>query len=150
VLLYAVIELPWFIGENVLTILYILHIQCCWENLLLLTLQLDNWSSFVLSSEYLINRQSHMSFFEKSDLFFVCLLRPLSPDIQIQELEIEAAKVRMFSVFWVKCYMFMDHNTIISVIPFITAHLEYLFQRSFYFNPCKFGNKLNFFHKELE
>lgn len=33
-----------------------------------------------------------MSFFEKSDLFFVCMLRPLSFDIQKQESEIEAAQ----------------------------------------------------------
>lgn len=38
-------------------------------------------------------RQSHKSFFEKSDLFFLCMLRPLSFDIQKQELEIEAAQV---------------------------------------------------------
>ncbi|XP_072970003.1 nudix hydrolase 2-like isoform X1 [Typha angustifolia] len=37
-------------------------------------------------------RQSHMSFFEKSDLFFVCMLRPLSFEIHKQELEIEAAQ----------------------------------------------------------
>jgi hypothetical protein len=38
-------------------------------------------------------RQAHKSFFEKSDLFFVCMMRPLSFDIQKQDLEIEAAKV---------------------------------------------------------
>ncbi|XP_042479033.1 nudix hydrolase 2-like [Macadamia integrifolia] len=37
-------------------------------------------------------RQSHQAFFGKSDLFFACLLRPLSFDIQKQEVEIEAAK----------------------------------------------------------
>ncbi|KAJ6813323.1 nudix hydrolase 2-like isoform X1 [Iris pallida] len=42
--------------------------------------------------EVLAFRQSHMSFFEKSDLFFVCMLRPLSFDIQKQESEIEAAQ----------------------------------------------------------
>lgn len=42
--------------------------------------------------EILAFRQSHKSFFEKSDLFFVCFLRPLSFDIQIQELEIDAAQ----------------------------------------------------------
>lgn len=41
----------------------------------------------------LIYRQSHQSFFEKSDLFFVCMLRPLSFDIHKQDLEIEAAQV---------------------------------------------------------
>lgn len=42
--------------------------------------------------EVLAFRQSHMAFFEKSDLFFVCMLRPLSFDIQKQESEIEAAQ----------------------------------------------------------
>ncbi|KAH7526065.1 hypothetical protein ACOSQ2_016136 [Xanthoceras sorbifolium] len=42
--------------------------------------------------EVLAFRQSHQSFFEKSDLFFVCMLRPLSFNIQKQENEIEAAQ----------------------------------------------------------
>ncbi|XXG80007.1 hypothetical protein AAC387_Pa09g0964 [Persea americana] len=42
--------------------------------------------------EVLAFRQSHQSFFEKSDLFFVCMLRPLSFDIHKQDLEIEAAQ----------------------------------------------------------
>ncbi|MQL92433.1 hypothetical protein Taro_025057 [Colocasia esculenta] len=42
--------------------------------------------------EVLAFRQSHKSFFDKSDLFFVCLLRPISFDIKIQESEIEAAQ----------------------------------------------------------
>ncbi|XP_028108929.1 nudix hydrolase 2 isoform X2 [Camellia sinensis] len=42
--------------------------------------------------EILAFRQSHEAFFEKSDLFFVCLLQPLSFDIQKQESEIEAAE----------------------------------------------------------
>ncbi|KAH0941875.1 hypothetical protein HID58_001512 [Brassica napus] len=36
--------------------------------------------------------QTHESFFVKSDLFFICLLRPTSFDIQKQDLEIEAAQ----------------------------------------------------------
>ncbi|XP_040361913.1 uncharacterized protein LOC112202300 isoform X4 [Rosa chinensis] len=43
-------------------------------------------------SEVLAFRQAHKKFFEKSDLFFVCMMRPLSFDIQKQDLEIEAAK----------------------------------------------------------
>ncbi|XVE87625.1 hypothetical protein DITRI_Ditri19aG0002800 [Diplodiscus trichospermus] len=39
-----------------------------------------------------IHIQSHKSFFEKSDIFFMCLLEPLSFEIQKQESEIEAAK----------------------------------------------------------
>ncbi|KAK9224241.1 hypothetical protein WN944_012691 [Citrus x changshan-huyou] len=42
--------------------------------------------------EVLAFRQSHQSFFEKSDIFFLCMLRPLSFDIQKQESEIEAAE----------------------------------------------------------
>ncbi|XP_021842667.2 nudix hydrolase 2 [Spinacia oleracea] len=37
-------------------------------------------------------RQTHKAFFDKSDLFFLCFLRPLSFKIQKQELEIEAAQ----------------------------------------------------------
>ncbi|KAJ6967575.1 nudix hydrolase 2-like [Populus alba x Populus x berolinensis] len=42
--------------------------------------------------EVLAFRQSHKSFFGKSDLIFVCMLRPLSFDIQKQESEIEDAQ----------------------------------------------------------
>ena len=38
-------------------------------------------------------RQSYKTFFEKSDLFFICMMHPLSFDIQKQDLEIEAAQV---------------------------------------------------------
>ncbi|KAI3456811.1 hypothetical protein Pfo_013474 [Paulownia fortunei] len=37
-------------------------------------------------------RQRHKSFFEKSDLIFLCMLRPLSFNIQKQDSEIEAAQ----------------------------------------------------------
>ncbi|KAI5330721.1 PREDICTED: nudix [Prunus dulcis] len=49
--------------------------------------------------EVLAFRQSHKSFFQKSDLFFVCMLRPLSFDIQKQEHEIEAAKWMPFEEY---------------------------------------------------
>ncbi|KAL5095914.1 hypothetical protein RYX36_000241 [Vicia faba] len=42
--------------------------------------------------EVLAFRQSHKSFFQKSDLFFVCMLQPQSFDIQSQASEIEATK----------------------------------------------------------
>ncbi|KAL7142880.1 hypothetical protein ABFS83_08G154400 [Erythranthe nasuta] len=42
--------------------------------------------------EVLAFRQSHQSYFEKSDLFFVCMLEPLSEKVQPQESEIEAAQ----------------------------------------------------------
>ncbi|XP_034925000.1 nudix hydrolase 10 isoform X1 [Populus alba] len=50
--------------------------------------------------EILAFRQWHKSFFEKSDLVFLCMLRPLSFDIQKQDLEIEAAQVIPGSVMW--------------------------------------------------
>ncbi|XP_022759846.1 nudix hydrolase 2-like [Durio zibethinus] len=42
--------------------------------------------------EILAFRQSHKSFFKKSDLLFVCMLRAHSFDIQKQDVEIEAAQ----------------------------------------------------------
>ncbi|XP_037493853.1 nudix hydrolase 2-like [Jatropha curcas] len=42
--------------------------------------------------EILAFRQSHQSFFSKSDLFFVCLLRPISFAIQKQDSEVAAAQ----------------------------------------------------------
>ncbi|XP_043687382.1 nudix hydrolase 2-like [Telopea speciosissima] len=42
--------------------------------------------------EVLAFSESQKSFFEKSDLFFFCMLRPRSFEIQMQELEIEAAQ----------------------------------------------------------
>lgn len=50
------------------------------------------WWTFI-SKVYIFCRQSHQSYFEKSDLFFVCMMEPLSEDIQPQESEIEAAQV---------------------------------------------------------
>ncbi|XP_052202239.1 nudix hydrolase 2 isoform X2 [Diospyros lotus] len=49
--------------------------------------------------EILAFRQSHKSFFEKSDLFFACLLQPLSFHIQKQEAEIEAAQWMPFEEY---------------------------------------------------
>lgn len=42
----------------------------------------------------MVYRHAHNVAFQKSDLFFVCVLRPLSNDIKIDETEIQAAKVR--------------------------------------------------------
>ncbi|CAK7324498.1 unnamed protein product [Dovyalis caffra] len=49
--------------------------------------------------EILAFRQWHKSFFEKSDLFFLCMLRPVSFDIEKQELEIEAAQWMPFEEY---------------------------------------------------
>lgn len=44
-------------------------------------------------------RQTHKAFFGKSDLLFLCFLRPLSFNVQRQELEIEAAQWMLISEF---------------------------------------------------
>ncbi|XP_074563212.1 nudix hydrolase 2-like [Curcuma longa] len=68
--------------------------------------------------EVLAFRQTHKAFFEKSDFFFLCLLRPLSFDIHIQELEIEAAK-------WMPIQEYADQ-------PFVQKHelLKYILEVS--------------------
>ncbi|KAK1266249.1 Nudix hydrolase 8 [Acorus gramineus] len=52
-------------------------------------------------SEVLAFRHAHHVTFEKSDLFFICMLRPLSFDITIDEAEIQAAK-------WMPLHEFME------------------------------------------
>ncbi|CAN1194020.1 Nudix hydrolase 2 [Linum perenne] len=47
----------------------------------------------------LTHRQAHKSFFKKSDLLFICMLRPLSFEIQKQELEIEDAQWMPFEEY---------------------------------------------------
>ncbi|KAK8294392.1 hypothetical protein V6Z12_D06G254200 [Gossypium hirsutum] len=49
--------------------------------------------------EILAFRQSHKAFFDKSDIFFLCLLEPLSSEVQKQETEIEAAKWMPFEEY---------------------------------------------------
>ncbi|KAI4311860.1 hypothetical protein MLD38_036723 [Melastoma candidum] len=64
--------------------------------------------------EVLAFRQSHQTFFTKSDLFFVCLLRPLSLEIQLQEVEIAAAKWMPFEEF--KAQPFNHNNELLENI----------------------------------
>ncbi|KAL2524134.1 Nudix hydrolase 2 [Abeliophyllum distichum] len=54
------------------------------------------------------DRQIHKSFFEKSDLIFVCMLQPLSFDLQPQEAEIEAAQWMPFEEY--KAQPFVQKN----------------------------------------
>ncbi|XAR67366.1 NAD(+) diphosphatase [Bertholletia excelsa] len=49
--------------------------------------------------EVLAFRQVHKSLFEKSELFFLCMLHPLSFDITVQELEIDAAQWMPFGEY---------------------------------------------------
>ncbi|XP_038882880.1 nudix hydrolase 10-like isoform X3 [Benincasa hispida] len=57
------------------------------KRLVFMLLQID--TEFV---EVLAFRQTHQAFFGKSDLFFVCMLKPLTSEISKQELEIEDAQ----------------------------------------------------------
>ena len=61
---------------------------------MLLNLLLVFHSNLSLSNT--IYRQSHKSFFSKSDLLFICMLKPRNFDIEKQNLEIDAAKVFFF------------------------------------------------------
>ncbi|KAI4298821.1 hypothetical protein L6164_032338 [Bauhinia variegata] len=49
--------------------------------------------------EVLAFRQNHKAFFGKSDLFFLCMLRPVSSNIVIDETEIEAAQWMPFEEY---------------------------------------------------
>lgn len=57
-----------------------------------------NW--LWLLSVLTTGRQTHKTFFEKSNLFFLCMLKPLSFEISAQESEIEAAQVTYFPFQW--------------------------------------------------
>ncbi|CAA6656618.1 unnamed protein product [Spirodela intermedia] len=50
-------------------------------------------------------RHAHRVAFEKSDLFFICMLRPLTTTIQIDDLEIQAAK-------WMPLVDFVEQPTV--------------------------------------
>ncbi|PQQ20739.1 nudix hydrolase 2 isoform X1 [Prunus yedoensis var. nudiflora] len=52
----------------------------------------DICAAAVLGESKKRQEQSHKSFFQKSDLFFVCMLKPHSFDIETQNLEIAAAQ----------------------------------------------------------
>ncbi|KAK4752654.1 hypothetical protein SAY87_021452 [Trapa incisa] len=49
--------------------------------------------------EILAFRQAHKVFFGKSDLFFICMLRPVSFEIQTEEVELEDAKWMPFEEY---------------------------------------------------
>lgn len=52
-----------------------------------------------IAAPSICGRHAHKVAFQKSDLFFVCVLRPLSNNIKIDETEIQAAKVRTRNLF---------------------------------------------------
>lgn len=56
-------------------------------------------------------RHAHNVAFEKSDLFFICMLRPISTEIKIDDLEVQAAKVKwvnnLLILIWFGLYLLM-------------------------------------------
>ncbi|KAG8490202.1 hypothetical protein CXB51_016073 [Gossypium anomalum] len=64
--------------------------------------------------EILAFRQSHKAFFDKSDIFFLCLLQPLSSEVQKQETEIEAAKWMPFEEY--KAQPFVQKHELLKYI----------------------------------
>ncbi|KAK7289587.1 hypothetical protein RIF29_03335 [Crotalaria pallida] len=68
-------------------------------------------------------RQAHNSFFGKSVLSFLCMLRPLSLDIKKQDLEIEAAQWMPFEEFAAQPFTH-KHEPFIYIIQLCLAKLE--------------------------
>uniref|UniRef100_A0A7N0UD97 Nudix hydrolase domain-containing protein n=1 Tax=Kalanchoe fedtschenkoi TaxID=63787 RepID=A0A7N0UD97_KALFE len=73
--------------------------------------------------EVLAFRQSHQVFFGKSDIFFVCMLRPISHNIQIQESEIEAAKWMPFHEFAAQPFV-MKHDLLSNIVKVCSAKIN--------------------------
>ncbi|WMV31465.1 hypothetical protein MTR67_024850 [Solanum verrucosum] len=73
--------------------------------------------------ELLAFRQSHKSFFDKSDLFFVCMLQPLSHDIQMQEREIEAAQWMPFEQYAAQPFI-QGHDLLRYISDICSAKME--------------------------
>ncbi|KAF8765503.1 hypothetical protein HU200_008652 [Digitaria exilis] len=59
--------------------------------------------------ELIAFRHAHNVAFQKSDLFFICVLRPLSNDIRIDEAEIQAAKWMPLAEFIEQPFIQEDH-----------------------------------------
>ena len=51
-----------------------------------------------MSYVWFVASHAHNVAFQKSDLFFICMLRPVSSEIKIDETEIQAAKVHIFEL----------------------------------------------------
>ncbi|KAK9057903.1 hypothetical protein SSX86_022742 [Deinandra increscens subsp. villosa] len=73
--------------------------------------------------EVLAFRQSHKSFFDKSDLFFMCMLQPLSFDIQKQEREIEAAQWMVFEDYASQSFV-QTHDLLKYMVKICTSKRE--------------------------
>lgn len=68
-------------------------------------------------------RQEHNSFFEKSDISFICMLHPLSFDIKKQELEIEAAQVLLLFFFYPSQIRLDSFSTVLIIISFVLCSI---------------------------
>ncbi|XP_061365976.1 nudix hydrolase 10-like [Gastrolobium bilobum] len=73
--------------------------------------------------EVLAFEHAHNSFFGKSDISFLCMLRPLSFDIKKQELEIEAAQWMPFEEFALQPFN-QKHEPFKYIIELCLAKLE--------------------------
>ncbi|KAK9041118.1 hypothetical protein V6N11_016236 [Hibiscus sabdariffa] len=73
--------------------------------------------------EILAFRQSHQSFFTKSDLLFVCMLRPRSFDIQKQDREIEAAQWMSYNDYAEQAFI-QKHDSFRSVAQICLTKLD--------------------------
>ncbi|XP_019241784.1 PREDICTED: nudix hydrolase 2-like isoform X2 [Nicotiana attenuata] len=73
--------------------------------------------------EILAFRQSHKSFFDKSDLMFVCMLKPLSFDIQKQDAEIVAAQWMPFEQYAAQPFV-QSHELLKYISNICSAKIE--------------------------
>lgn len=66
-------------------------------------------------------RHAHQVAFEKSDLFFICMLKPLNTQIAIDDLEIQAAKVfRRTNYNHISTYLFFLFSMCIQINDLVT------------------------------
>ncbi|KAL1369951.1 hypothetical protein HN51_000294 [Arachis hypogaea] len=97
--------------------------------------------------EILAFREVQNSFFGKSDLSFLCMLRPLSVEIKKQELEIEAAQWMPFEEFAVQP-LTQKHEPFKYVVELCLANVEEKFYTGFSPRPVSsyFEDQLNYLY----
>ncbi|KAF5769385.1 putative hydrolase [Helianthus annuus] len=84
--------------------------------------------------EVIAFRHAHNVAFEKSDLFFICMLRPVSSEIKTDDLEVQAAKIFTGAIREVKEETGID-TEFLEVIAFRHAH-NVAFEKSDLFFIC--------------
>ena len=74
------------------------------------------------------SRHAHNVAFEKSDLFFICMLRPLSTQIIIDDLEIQAAKVNVLTyshrTLKIALHCFISFLYPLQYLPITNSHFK--------------------------